>query len=39
MNSNDNINAKIQSKLSIERMLLANRRTLLAYIKSAIGLG
>lgn len=38
MNSNDNVNAKIQSKLSIERTLLANRRTLLAYIKSAIGL-
>ena len=31
-------NAKVQSELSIERTKMANRRTLLAYIRSAVGL-
>lgn len=30
--------SKIQSELSIERTAMANRRTFLAYIRSAIGL-
>lgn len=33
-----NTNAIIQSKLSIERTLLANKRTFLAYVRTAIGL-
>lgn len=31
-------NSKIQSELSIERTKMANRRTLLAYIRSTVGL-
>ena len=31
-------NSRIQSQLSVERTKLANRRTLLAYLRSAVGL-
>ena len=31
------INSKMQSELAMERTRMANRRTLLAYIRSAVG--